>query len=306
MLKKNIWFFLIEIGDERRDQLKNHFSPETIYIIMNRKNKFRQPCILWCPPNGQTREIVYYRYIKEMSIDEISKTDMNYQSVSNSIQRALGRIRNYLRENKRRIISLFSCPSKKISKKVWKSEYKMKVQLLFICKDNENDELRTKHTDFSYTFEEFLQNDFLFLPWIIQQKKQEFWDEFEQMNPSNIDEYIAGKRYLKRFLRRWFAFKRGTDDLWTRYPDNKYKNEKAKNVKLFSNRIELNCSQCSYFGGMFLFLLKNYSSVLDPILPFAVNTKDRIASDGRNTVDFGEDKVVVSLKEKKRRLRMIP
>ena len=41
------------------------------------------------------REIVYYRYIKDMSIDEISKiTDMNYQSVSNSIQRALGRVRN--------------------------------------------------------------------------------------------------------------------------------------------------------------------------------------------------------------------
>ena len=41
------------------------------------------------------REIIYYRYIKEMSIDEISKvTDMNNQSVSNSIQRALGRIRD--------------------------------------------------------------------------------------------------------------------------------------------------------------------------------------------------------------------
>ena len=41
------------------------------------------------------REIIHYRYIKEMSIDEISKvTDMNNQSVSNSIQRALGRIRD--------------------------------------------------------------------------------------------------------------------------------------------------------------------------------------------------------------------
>lgn len=45
--------------------------------------------------NQLCREIIYYRYIKEMSIDEISKvTDMNNQSVSNSIQRALGRIRD--------------------------------------------------------------------------------------------------------------------------------------------------------------------------------------------------------------------
>ena len=40
-------------------------------------------------------EEVLYIWAEPISIDEISKiTDMNYQSVSNSIQRALGRVRN--------------------------------------------------------------------------------------------------------------------------------------------------------------------------------------------------------------------
>ena len=58
-----------------------------------------------------------------------------------------------------------------------------------------------KHTDFSlYTFEEFLQNDFFISSMNHPtEETQKFWDEFEQMNPSNIDEYIAAKSYLEVF-----------------------------------------------------------------------------------------------------------
>lgn len=61
-----------------------------------------------------------------------------------------------------------------------------------------------KHTDFSlYTFEEFLQNDFFISSMNYPtEETQKFWDEFEQMNPSNIDEYIAAKRYLEVFQKR--------------------------------------------------------------------------------------------------------
>ena len=50
-----------------------------------------------------------------------------------------------------------------------------------------------EHTDFSlYTFEEFLQNDFFISSMNHPtEETQKFWDEFEQMNPSNIDEYIG-------------------------------------------------------------------------------------------------------------------
>lgn len=61
-----------------------------------------------------------------------------------------------------------------------------------------------KYTDFSlYTFEEFLQNDFFISSMNYPtEETQKFWDEFEQMNPSNIDEYIAAKRYLEVFQKR--------------------------------------------------------------------------------------------------------
>ena len=77
--------------------LKNTPStPETIYIN-NEQEKQVQATVhtMMSVLTDRQREIIYYRYIKEMSIDEISKvTDMNNQSVSNSIQRALGRIRD--------------------------------------------------------------------------------------------------------------------------------------------------------------------------------------------------------------------
>ena len=84
-------------ADDKEDQSEEHFStPETIYINKEQeKNTHMKVHAMMSSLTTRQREIVYYRYIKDMSIDEISKiTDMNYQSVSNSIQRALGRVRN--------------------------------------------------------------------------------------------------------------------------------------------------------------------------------------------------------------------
>ena len=111
-----------EIGEREETVDESPSTPETIYIN-NEQEKQVQATVhtMMSVLTDRQREIIYYRYIKEMSIDEISKvTDMNNQSVSNSIQRALGRIRDLFKR---------------------KGEYKMKVQLLFIRKDNENDEL---------------------------------------------------------------------------------------------------------------------------------------------------------------------
>ena len=85
-----------EIGEREETVDESPSTPETIYIN-NEQEKQVQATVhtmMSVLTDGQ-REIIYYRYIKEMSIDEISKvTDMNNQSVSNSIQRALGRIRD--------------------------------------------------------------------------------------------------------------------------------------------------------------------------------------------------------------------
>ena len=60
-----------------------------------------------------------------------------------------------------------------------------------------------KHTDFSlYTFEEFLQNDFFISSMNYPtEETQKFWDEFEQMNPSNIrsEERRVGKECRSRW-----------------------------------------------------------------------------------------------------------
>ena len=62
-----------------------------------------------------------------------------------------------------------------------------------------------KHTDFSlYTFEEFLQNDFFISSMNHPtEETQKFWDEFEQMNPSNIDEGNYIQSYSLKSLKSY-------------------------------------------------------------------------------------------------------
>lgn len=85
---------LDEVEDE--SSAEHSSSPETTYINDEQEKQVQATVhSMMSALTDRQREIIYYRYIKDMSIDEISKTtDMNYQSVSNSIQRALGRIRN--------------------------------------------------------------------------------------------------------------------------------------------------------------------------------------------------------------------
>lgn len=87
---------LDEINESEELGEEHSLDPETLYIN-NEQERQEQTMVhsMMSILTVRQREIIYYRYIKEMSIDEISKvTEMNYQSVSNSIQRALGRIRN--------------------------------------------------------------------------------------------------------------------------------------------------------------------------------------------------------------------
>ena len=50
---------------------------------------------------GRQQEIIHYRFVDELSIEEIAVLlNVNYQSVSNSIQRSLKKIRNYYLKNR--------------------------------------------------------------------------------------------------------------------------------------------------------------------------------------------------------------
>lgn len=91
-----------EIAEREESDDEQSLNPETIYIN-DEQEKQTQITVhsFMSVLTDRQHEIVYYRYIREMSIDEISKvTDMNHQSVSNAIQRALGRIRDLFYKKK--------------------------------------------------------------------------------------------------------------------------------------------------------------------------------------------------------------
>lgn len=71
-------------------------TPETLYINKEKEKEVEITVhSMMSRLTERQREIIYYRFMQEMSIDEISNlTNMNYPSVSNSIQRALGKIRS--------------------------------------------------------------------------------------------------------------------------------------------------------------------------------------------------------------------
>lgn len=99
-LKKNRPFSSIyevddldEIGDEAE-------NPETSYINTETKEQLSETWQSAMSVLGvRQREIMYYRFVKNLSIEEISHiTNIQYQSVANSIQRSLIRIKNLIRK----------------------------------------------------------------------------------------------------------------------------------------------------------------------------------------------------------------
>ena len=66
---------------------------------IDRENEARQKeriAVLKALLTQRQREIIHYRFVEELSIEEISKQlNINYQSVANIIQRALKKMRNF-------------------------------------------------------------------------------------------------------------------------------------------------------------------------------------------------------------------
>lgn len=93
LLKRELFF-------ESVDESVEHYDPTAEARVMSdlydREQKDQVKLLLGYLSERQ-REIVYYRYLEELSIDEIAiLTQMNYQSVQNVIQRSLKKIRESL------------------------------------------------------------------------------------------------------------------------------------------------------------------------------------------------------------------
>lgn len=94
LLKRELFFDKIDPED---NEYSDPEAEESITNALSQSEMQRTVRSVLSLLTDRQREIIYYRYIEELSIEEIAVlTDMNYQSVSNSIQRSLKRIRDSL------------------------------------------------------------------------------------------------------------------------------------------------------------------------------------------------------------------
>lgn len=101
-LKKRTGDFSLDQVNQEGTFGEEEMTPEATYI--NNEQEAQTARTLHLMISSLTirqREIIYYRYIKGMSIDEISVImSMNHQSVSNVIQRSLERIRTLFKNGR--------------------------------------------------------------------------------------------------------------------------------------------------------------------------------------------------------------
>lgn len=94
LLKRELFFDKIDPED---NEYSDPEAEESVTNALSQSEMQRTVRSVLSLLTDRQREIIYYRYIEELSIEEIAVlTDMNYQSVSNSIQRSLKRIRDSL------------------------------------------------------------------------------------------------------------------------------------------------------------------------------------------------------------------
>ena len=94
LLKRELFFDKVNIND---DEYIDSDAEEQVATALHQEELQREVQKVLDRLTDRQREIIYYRYIEEFSIEEISQLlDMNYQSVQNTIQRSIKRIRDSL------------------------------------------------------------------------------------------------------------------------------------------------------------------------------------------------------------------
>lgn len=94
LLKRDLFFDKIDLEEA---EFLDPDAEELVTNALSQKEMQRTVRFVLDLLTDRQREIIYYRYIEELSIEEIAAlTEMNYQSVQNSIQRSLKKIRDSL------------------------------------------------------------------------------------------------------------------------------------------------------------------------------------------------------------------
>lgn len=91
LLKRELFFDKVDLEE---DEYLDPCAEEQVTVTLNQKELQQTVRKVLSMLTDRQREIIYYRYMEELSIEEIAiLMDMNYQSVQNSIQRSIKKIR---------------------------------------------------------------------------------------------------------------------------------------------------------------------------------------------------------------------
>ena len=94
LLKRELFFDKIDLED---NEYIDPGAEDQVTTALNQDEMQKTIRTVLSLLTDRQREIIYYSYIEELSIEEIAVlTGMNYQSVQNTIQRSLKRIRESL------------------------------------------------------------------------------------------------------------------------------------------------------------------------------------------------------------------
>ena len=91
LLKRELFFDKVDLEE---GEYLDPCAEEQVTVTLNQKELQQTVRKVLSMLTDRQREIIYYRYMEELSIDEIAiLMNMNYQSVQNSIQRSIKKIR---------------------------------------------------------------------------------------------------------------------------------------------------------------------------------------------------------------------
>ena len=91
LLKRELFFDKVDLEE---GEYLDPCAEEQVTVTLNQKELQQTVRKVLSMLTDRQREIIYYRYMEELSIAEIAiLMDMNYQSVQNSIQRSIKKIR---------------------------------------------------------------------------------------------------------------------------------------------------------------------------------------------------------------------
>ena len=87
LLRRELFFDKVDLED---NEYLDPGAEDQVTNALNQSEQQKTVRMILGLLTDRQREIIYYRYMEELSIEEIAVlTDMNYQSVQNSIQRSL-------------------------------------------------------------------------------------------------------------------------------------------------------------------------------------------------------------------------